>query len=80
VVLYLAAMAFFLALDSREFAELGMKGVSPIEVVRSSYEQRATSTDQMQLIRSTRKNLEDLESRFNKTVEALNSQENSSRD
>lgn len=40
VVIYLAAMAFFLALDGRGFAELGTRGLKAQQVVKTSNDEQ----------------------------------------
>ena len=75
VVLYLAAMAFFLALEGRGIAELGTRGLRATEVVRVDDRQRETLSAQMKLIHNTRKDLEDLEVRIGMTANDLNGQE-----
>lgn len=64
VVVYLAAMAFFLALDGRGFAELGPKGLRATEVVQAAGEE-------MKLIRDMREDLTDLETALDNAIEDL---------
>lgn len=75
VVVYLAAMAFFLALDGRGFAELGTRGLRATEVVRTTGGQQGTLSKHMLFIRNMEKNLEDLESALGKAIKDLRAQE-----
>lgn len=75
VVLYLAAMAFVLALDGRGFAELGTKGLRPTEVVQAANEQEVTLAEHLNLIRDMEENLENVEAAQQVSVDRLNVQE-----
>jgi hypothetical protein len=61
VVIYLATMTVFLALDGRGFAEFGNRGIRADEVVRSAGEEQVTTATQLMLIRNIEKNLNDIE-------------------
>ncbi len=75
VVIYLAAMALFLAIDGWGFTELGPKGLRATEVMRASDEQGATLSEQMMLIRNMEKDLEDAKAALNRSATRLNEQE-----
>jgi len=75
VVLYLATMAVFLALDGRGFAELGTRGVRATEVVPVADAQRRTFADQLMLIRDMEKDLEEAKAALHDATDRLNEQE-----
>jgi hypothetical protein len=75
VVLYLATMAIFLALDGRGFAELGTRGLRATEVVSVADAQRRTFADQLMLIRDMEKDLEEAKAALHDATDRLNEQE-----
>lgn len=75
VAVYLAAIAFFLALEGRGFAELGARGLKSEQIVRvADDEQDVTLADQMMLIRNTEKNLAETEAALHRTATHLEHQ------
>lgn len=69
VVLYLAAMAFFLALDGRGFIELGGKGLRTEQIIRGAGdEQLVTLANQMKLIRNSGNNLLEMEAALHRAA------------
>ena len=75
VVAYLAAMAFFLALDGRGFAELGTRGLRPDQVVLSTDEEEETLSRQMMLIRINEENLQNVKAELHHALARLSEQE-----
>ncbi len=74
ILVYLAAMAFFLALDGRGFAEIGTRGLKATEVVRMADEQEVTIAEQMKLIRYMDQTLKRSKLLLDKAVEDLQSE------
>jgi hypothetical protein len=71
-VAYLAAMAFFLALDGRGFVELGTRGLKAERVVRATDdEQDVALTKQIEANRSLDERLKDVEAGLDKTIRDL---------
>jgi hypothetical protein len=75
VVLYLAAMALFLALDGRGFAEFGTRGLRPTKVARAGDEQRVMVSEQVMHIRSMGENLKQIEAVLNSALAELEIQD-----
>jgi hypothetical protein len=74
-LLYLATMAFLLALDGRGFAEFGTRGLRAVEVVRIADEQTVTSSRQMEINRKMKNDVERTEAAVQSAVKTLSRQE-----
>ncbi|MGN6257370.1 MAG: hypothetical protein ACTHN3_06435 [Solirubrobacterales bacterium] len=76
VVLYLAAMAFFLALDGRGFVELGTRGLKADQVVRAADdEQEGTLAEQIKASRDLEKDLEDVRAALQRAADEISAQD-----
>lgn len=76
VVIYLAAMAFFLALDGRGFAELGTRGLKAQQVVKTSNdEQKMTLAWQIKIQQDLEQRLDRIDTDLENTSESLDAQE-----
>ena len=75
VVVYLAAMAFFLALDGRGFAELGTRGLRATTVVWASDQQKGTLSEQVKVNQDLERGLEETGAALHSAVQNLNEQE-----
>jgi hypothetical protein len=70
VVIYLATVAFFLALDGRGFTEFGNKGIRAAEVVRAvANEEQVATAMQLMFIHDMEKHLEDIEAAIRSLTE-----------
>lgn len=74
-MLYLAAMALILTLDGRGYAEMGTKGMTAVEVVRTTDDQQVTVADQADFDREMAKGLARTNAALEHAFEALNRQE-----
>jgi hypothetical protein len=75
VVIYLAAMAFFLALDGRGFAEFGTRGLKAEQIVRAADdEQEVTLTRQMELQQEIEQRLDGIDAVLGSITEDLEAQ------
>lgn len=75
IAVYLAAMAFFLALDGRGFIELGAKGLKAEQVIRKAEDEEWVSlAEQMELQRDMEKRLDAIEPALERATEDLNRQ------
>jgi hypothetical protein len=75
-VVYLAAIAFFLALDGRGFVELGTRGLKAQQVVKTSNdEQKMTLAWQIKIQRDLEQRLDRIDADLENTSESLDAQE-----
>jgi len=75
IVVYLAAMAFFLALDGRGFAEFGMRGLRAEQIVRAADdEEQVTLDEQAKVTQGLEATLEDVEAALERTVDEISDQ------
>lgn len=76
VVIYLAAIAFFLALDGRGFVELGTKGLKAEQIVgEADDEQEMTLAGDLMSIRNTRETLKRFEAALDDVIDDQAAQE-----
>lgn len=70
VVVYLMAIAFFLALDGRGFVELGTKGLKVERIVGEADDEQVMTVDEhLMSIRNTRKTLKRFEAALDNVIE-----------
>lgn len=75
-MVYLAAMAFFLALDGRGFAELGTRGLKAQQIVKTSNdEQKMTLAWQIKIQQDLEQRLDRIDTDLENTSESLDAQE-----
>ncbi len=76
VAIYLAAVAFLLALDGRGFVEFGRRGLKAEQIVRAADdEQEVTLTRQLELQQEIEQRLEDIGAALGSITEDLETQE-----
>ena len=76
VAVYLAAMAFSLALDGRGFAELGTRGLRAEQVIRAADDKEQITLDgQIEATQDLEAALEDVEAALDRAVDEINDQE-----
>lgn len=76
VVVYLAAIAFFLALDGRGFTELGTRGLKAQQVVKASDDEQEKALDrQMKIQQDLEQRLDRIDADLENTSESLDAQE-----
>jgi hypothetical protein len=75
VVIYLAAMAFFLALEGRGFAELGTRGLRAARVVGASDTQQVILSRLMKASQEMERNLQRIDATLENATNSLNEQE-----
>lgn len=76
VIVYLAAIAFFLALDGRGFAELGTRGLKAEQVIRAADDKEQITLDgQIEATQDLEAALEDVEAALDRAVNEINEQE-----
>ena len=76
VVVYLAAIAFFLALDGRGFAELGTRGLKAAQIIRAADgDDQATMAEQIEVNRNLERELEDVKADLQSAVDDIDRQE-----
>jgi len=76
VVIYLAAIAFFLALDGRGFAELGTRGLKAAQIIRAADDDdQVTLAEQIEVNRNLERELDDVKADLQSAVDDINRQE-----
>lgn len=76
VVVYLAAMAFFLALDGRGFAEFGTRGLKAAQIIRAADgDDQVTLAEQIEVNRNLERELEDVKADLQSAIDDINRQE-----
>jgi hypothetical protein len=75
IVVYLAAMAFFLALDGRGFAEFGTRGLRAEQIVRAADDdEQVTLDEQAKVTQGLEATLEDVEAALERAVDEISDQ------
>ena len=76
VVIYLAAMAFFLALDGRGFVEFGTRGLKTAPIIQAADDdEQVTVAEQIEVNQSLENELEDVKSALRSVIDDINGQE-----
>jgi hypothetical protein len=76
IVVYLAAMAFFLALDGRGFAELGTRGLKAAQIIRAADDdEQETLAEQIEVNQNLEGELEDVKADLQSAIDDINRQE-----
>jgi hypothetical protein len=75
VAIYLAAIAFFLALDGRGFVEFGTRGLKAEQIVRAADDdEQVTLDEQTKATRGLEAALEDVEASLERAVDEISEQ------
>jgi hypothetical protein len=76
IVVYLAAMALFLALDGRGFAEIGTRGLRASQIIRAAdAEQDVTLAEQIEVSQALEERLKTADAKLRDIIQCLDDQE-----